>query len=320
MTRDSVYLWRYQLRSARALNVRSSQREHDGALFRIGEGFACLHPWPALGDPTLDELLEMLRVGTAHPLLHRARACAVIDRAGRLEGRSCFDGLAVPRSYASVPGWAGNEIEAAVSAGFAAVKLKAGRDIAREAGLLNELARTWPMLRWRLDFNAAVSFGEVRVFLECLRESTVERIDYLEDPCPFSEDHWLALREVGGVRLAMDRDVSPERREPDVLVIKPAVVAPAGFHRAATENAQWLVVTSAMDHPLGQCFAAFEAARLSAGAVSCVATCGLQTHGLFEADAFTERLGPVKPGFKPPGGTGLGFDDLLETLPWEKLT
>ena len=50
-----------------------------------------------------------------------------------------------------------------------------------------------------------------------------------------------------------------------------------------------------------------------------MATCGLQTHGLFEMDAFTARLGPVKPGFKPPGGSGLGFDDLLEDLPWKKI-
>ena len=314
-----VYVWRYLLRSVQALNVRSSGREHEGALLRIGEGFACLHPWPTLGDPSLDELLEMLRVGTTHPLLQRARACAMIDRAARLEGRSCFGGLTVPLSYASVPGWSGEEIEAARRNGFTAVKLKSGRSVAREAEQLNEFARAWPELRWRLDFNSAASFGDVLVFLECLRESTVERIDYIEDPCVFREDHWLALREVSGVRLAMDRDVSPERHEPDVLVIKPVVVDPVGYHRAAAENAQWLVVTSAMDHPLGQAYAAFEAGRLSVGAVNYLAACGLQTHGLFEADAFSERLGPVKPGFQSPGGSGLGFDNLLEELEWKKM-
>jgi O-succinylbenzoate synthase len=316
---DPVYVWPYLLRSAQVLNARSSQMEHQGALLRIGGGVACLHPWPDLGDPPLDALLEMLREGADHPLLRRARACAMIDRAARLEGRSCFDGLTVPLSYASVPGWSGAEIESARRHGFTAVKLKAGRDVAREAEQLNEFVQSWPELRWRLDFNAAVSFGEVRIFLECLRESTIERIDYLEDPCAFREDHWLALRELSGVRLAMDRDVSPQHREPDVLVIKPVVVDPAGFHRAAAENAQWLVVTSSMDHPVGQAYAAFEAGRLSAGAVNYVAVCGLQTHGLFEPDAFTERLGPVKPGFQPPGGTGLGFDELLEGLEWRKL-
>ena len=47
---------------------------------------------------------------------------------------------------------------------------------------------------------------------------------------------------------------------------------------------------------------------------------GLQTHGLFEADQFTERLGVAGPTFTAPGGAGLGFDDLLEKLPWKRLS
>lgn len=282
-------------------------------------GYGCLHPWPELGDPALEELLEMMAAGRGHPLIDRALCCAAMDRAARLEGRSLFDGLKVPDSHASLTGWSGDMVEAAVRAGFGVVKFKAGRAVAEEAGRLNEFAHAWPDLRWRLDFNARTTVREVCVFLECLPEFTRERIDFLEDPCRFDEEHWLALREVAGIRIAMDRDVSPDKHEADVLVLKPALVEPRRFREAAKENGQWLVVTSAMDHPLGQCFAAFEAARLSAGALEVVVECGLQTHGLFEADSFSERLGEVKPGFHPPGGTGLGFDDLLEDLPWMPL-
>jgi len=45
----------------------------------------------------------------------------------------------------------------------------------------------------------------------------------------------------------------------------------------------------------------------------------LQTHHLFEKDAFTESLGAWKPDFTVPEGTGLGFDDALAALTWEKL-
>jgi len=81
-----------------------------------------------------------------------------------------------------------------------------------------------------------------------------------------------------------------------------------------------VVVTSYMDHPLGQSFAAWEAARLTLQFPGLVKTCGLQTHGLFERTPFTEALSEVAPGFSPCAWTGLGFDELLETLTWQKLT
>jgi hypothetical protein len=69
-----------------------------------------------------------------------------------------------------------------------------------------------------------------------------------------------------------------------------------------------------LEDPLGQAFAAWEAAKAGGSEV-----CGLQTHGLFEANEFIEELGEVSPDFKVPGGAGLGFDDLLDALPWSKL-
>lgn len=40
------------------------------------------------------------------------------------------------------------------------------------------------------------------------------------------------------------------------------------------------------------------------------------THRLFEKNAFGERLQAAGPEWTSPGGTGLGFDDLLAELPW----
>jgi O-succinylbenzoate synthase len=82
---------------------------------------------------------------------------------------------------------------------------------------------------------------------------------------------------------------------------------------------QRVVVTSYMDHPLGQAFAAWEAGRLALQFPGLVGVCGLQTHHLFEPDAFTEALGPWAPSFQAPPGKGLGFDDLLGKLPWKRL-
>ena len=79
-----------------------------------------------------------------------------------------------------------------------------------------------------------------------------------------------------------------------------------------------------MDHPLGQVFAAYEAASAWGKFPEIVDVCGLVTHGLFEHDTenreFFDALGLVQPQLQPPAGTGLGFDELLDSLRWEKLT
>lgn len=302
------------------LNARSGRTEFEGALVRMNDGFACLHPWPELGDPPLAELLQMMEAGRGHRLIHRAQACAVLDRHARKEGRSLFTGLAVPDSHATIVEWTHEAIEKSVVQGFETMKLKGGRNLLREVELLSEWVRLWPKLRWRIDLNGVLNYEGAREFLRCLTDAVLERIDFLEDPCRFNSQHWMALREVGGVPLAMDEGTTPGRQEPDVLVLKPAVVDPRAFVAGAIEQAQGVVLTSYMDHPVGQCFAALEAGRMMETAASAlVGRSGLLTHVLFEENEFSERLGGVGPGFSSPAGTGLGFDDLLEKLPWTRL-
>jgi O-succinylbenzoate synthase len=103
------------------------------------------------------------------------------------------------------------------------------------------------------------------------------------------------------------------------MVIKPAIEEPLLLAEAAAQHNQRVVVTSYMDHPVGQAFAAWEAARLDLTMPGWVGLCGLQTHSLFEPDAFTERLGPWTPAFTVPDGHGIGFDELFEKLPWTRL-
>ena len=92
----------------------------------------------------------------------------------------------------------------------------------------------------------------------------------------------------------------------DVLVVKPAL---QDIPRTEKE----IVITSYMDHPIGQFFAAYEAARYGRG------THGLFTHVLYEPDQFIDAVRADGARLLPPPGTGLGFDGLLENLPWRKL-
>ena len=156
-------------------------------------------------------------------------------------------------------------------------------------------------------------------FLKALEGPTRRAIDFIEDPCPYSEKVWPDLFKQHRVPLAVDRESSPQSKAAQVMVIKPAVDEPLLLGEAALQQQQRIVLTSYMEHPVGQAFAAWEAGRLNLQLPGAVGVCGLQTHHLFERSDFSELLGAWSPQFTPPAGTGIGFDDLLGALPWTRL-
>ena len=251
----------------------------EGALLRVDGGFADVHPWPELGDRPLDEQLALLARGETTPLTRASLHWAGVDAEARRRGVSLFAGLTIPLSH-----WSGNEPPAA----FDTVKIKGVMPV--PAGV-----------RIRIDFNARLSAAE---FLRVAGTLPRERIDFVEDPCPYDEQVWRDLGERTGLRLALDRVVGVA----DVLVHKPALQT--AFPSFDGE----VVVTTYMDHPVGQFFAAYVAAtnRVSA-------RCGLFTHALYEPDSFLERIEADGARLLAPAGTGVGFDDLLEDLQWTRI-
>lgn len=312
------FISRYRLRAKGFLNAISRRSEFEGALIRVDDGYGCIHPWPELGDPPLDKCLADLAGPRRWPIVRRALRCAEYDRVARRFEHSLFEEMEVPASHATLTRLSPAELARAVDAGFTTVKVKAGRDLPGEAAFLNAMGAEYPALRWRLDFNESLEPGEAAAFLTSLPGPTLAAIDFVEDPCPYAESTWVQLRRETGVSLAVDREAAPLSGAAAVMVVKPAIDEPFLLAEAASRNLQKVVVTSYMDHPVGQAFAAWEAARLGLQFPGLTDICGLQTHHLFEPGAFSEMLGPWGPAFHPPPGLGLGFDDLLDELPWTR--
>jgi o-succinylbenzoate synthase len=266
-----MFVHRYKLRM-------QSGAVREGALLRVADGFADVHPWPELGDAPLEEQLELLARGEITALTRASLHCAAIDHEARRRGVSLFDGLTIPLSH-----WPGND----PPPDFDTVKLKGVLDVPSH-------------VRIRIDFNARLTPEEFVGIAETLPR---ERIDFIEDPCPYDEAVWHSLRERTGLRLALDRFAGVA----DVLVHKPALQTEWPVHAD-------VVVTSYMDHAVGQFYAAYVAATHDVNP-----RCGLMTHVLYEPDAFFERVERDGARLMPPRGTGLGFDDLLERLPWKSL-
>lgn len=338
---------RYTLRSQTALNAKSVRNKHEGALIRAEYadgcnggnrriGYGCIHPWEELGDIDLERTLRMLAEGEQAPLARRALDCARQDAVARSEGRSLFEGLAVPMSHATLIMNAESVVQA-VDAGFQIMKLKVGRALAAEVSFIREQSLLYPEIRWRFDFNHTQSIQVVRNFLDSLGANIVKRVDFVEDAyLPHLAHEGKARRSELvdldslnglGVPVAVDRSVDSEHGSYDVAVIKPAVHDVANLceerEGRSCVKRQRIVFTSYMDHPVGQCFAAYEAAKFYKNNTRYTDVCGLMTHGLFEVDSelapFVKRLGLPAPEFLIPEGAGLGFDDLLENALWTKL-
>jgi len=314
------FISRYRLKAHGMLNAVSRRREFEGVLIRIDGGFGCIHPWPELGDPPLEKCLADLAGERRWPIVRRAVRCAEYDRVARIYDHSLFEEMEVPQSHATLVKCDAAELARAVQAGFTTIKLKAGRNPEAEIRFLDAMTSEFPALKWRLDFNETLESAEAAGFLLGLAAATRTAIDFAEDPCPYSDTTWRSLRRQTKVPLAVDREATPLSSAAQVMVIKPAIDEPFSLGEAAIRHNQRVVFTSYMDHPLGQTFAAWEAARLELQFPGRVGLCGLQTHHLFEPDAFAEMLGPWSPVFKVPDGNGLGFDGLLEELPWLRLS
>lgn len=278
-----IWVHRYTLQPRRALSAIAAPGPRHGALIRVANGVADVHPWPELGDLPLDEQLSRLARGETTPLTWASLRLARCDGEARKLGKSLFEGLTIPASH-----WPGSD----PPEGFDTVKVKS-------------VERLPPNLRLRIDFNATLT---PREFLDIARDHfRGRRVDFVEDPCPYDPRVWSALKRETGLRLALDRQVAADPAV-DVLVHKPAV------------QAAWpafdgeIVVTSYMDHPVGQMGAAFVAASHESSS-----RCGLFTHVLYEDDPFIERIRNDGSRLLPPEGSGVGFDDLLEKLPWRKL-
>lgn len=314
-----IWISPYRLKSRGFLNAVSARREFEGILIRAGDGYGCIHPWTELGDPPLEKCLKDLKGRRFWPIVRRAMRCAEFDHTARVAEESLFEEMEVPRSHATLVKGDREELAAALEAGFDIVKLKMGRDLKKETVFLTEMIAEYPKLKWRLDFNESLDPSAAEAFFEEFSLKERMSFDFVEDICPFSETVWSGLWKKFRVRLAVDRESGPHRKAAQVTVVKPAVDEPFLLGESAAMNGQSVVMTSYMDHPLGQAFAAWEAARTGLLFPGLIGTCGVQTHHLFEKDAFVEALGDWKPEFNIPGGTGLGFDDQLGELTWVKI-
>jgi O-succinylbenzoate synthase len=318
---SAIYFHEYLLRSGVALNAVSQRRVFAGALIRVNDGFGCVHPWPEFGDAPVEEQLHLLSEGVTTPVTAMALRCAEIDGAARRAGVSLFEGLEIPRSHYSWSFATDTEpqMQRVMEEGWPAIKAKGFANYGETIRFLEGCAKRFEAqgVRLRVDFNGVLDRLTFEKFIEFMPLRVYRALDFVEDPFPYDADAWEAMRQRWGVKLALDKGWKNGTHGFDAVVVKPA--RRDWRTVAQTHPERPLVLTSAMDHALGQLFAAYEAAvAMSEG--QALDFCGLCTEHLFEKDDFFERV-RSHGGFLEAdrSGGGLGFGEILEALPWRRL-
>ena len=309
----------YTLFPIGAMSARAAAQPREGVLLRGDNGgYACLQPWTELGDSPLEYELDALRDGNPLRLGQRALKCIEIDGEARSKGVNLFDGLRVPRSHATLTvSTTPSQVYNLHQRGFRVGKLKVIPKLSSTVERLVNLASMVPEWKWRVDFNCTLSPEDALKFWDMLPPAMRERIDFIEDPCYYDVEVWQNLQDAG-IPLGYDMPVQNESIIPQ-RTSKPMmrIVKPARHHSTIGLP----VFTTYMDHPLGQCWAAYNAAVFyNDTPAEEIPLCGLVSHHVYRANPFSEELGMnVTPEFHAPAGTGLGFDKLLAALPWKTL-
>lgn len=296
--------------------LKSTTFSRRGALLKIIEeegrvGYADCHPWPELGDLSLDEQLDCLSRQKMSSLTAQSLAFAKIDAGLRSRGLSAFTGLRIPKSHYLVMKLTPNaffEVQEAMNQGFNLFKIKLGKGLEEEIPFLLKVLEIIPKVR--LDFNHACTKQTFCDFLTQIKPFLM-KVDFIEDPFQFEEQAWAEIQAKYGVDLACDREavaVNGKVCSAKVLVHKPAV------EQVFKNTAHGIIVTSYLDHPLGQACAAFVAAKYYPESI-----CGLNSHRIYLPNTYSVRLEWHSPEFKVPRGLGFGFDDLLQEEQWQRL-
>lgn len=301
----------------------------EGSLLKVEwedglRGFADLHPWPELGDIPLKTQLEQLTAGQYTPQVQQSLLLARRDAKLRRDLRNIFDvGTPVKNNFllSDLRILNSDLLVKIKSDGFTTVKLKVGQDLFFERHATRFIAEAG--LKLRLDFNAVGTQASYEKFMSGLSNEVRGQIDYVEDPFPFEFNAWSEVRHFAPLALDNQYDQVPWDSLPsapfDVLVIKPVKV---DAERALELCLRWNLkasVTSYMDHPVGVMHALGLAMELRQRFGDMILEAGCLTHHLYQPDSFAAEISTQGPYLQKVRGTGVGFDELLETLPWQTL-
>jgi len=300
-----ISLHQYTLKPLSAPNRLSAIKPRKGALLRVKFdkidhfGYADLFSWPELGDPTIEELIESLK---AHPYRQAAAslAWANYEAKAKQQGVSLINQTQV-KNHKTMTELC--EIEDFYS--HAKIKITS---LAQYKEVLNFVKGNDKIFRF--DFNGLLQTKD-----EATHYSIPSHVDFIEDPFMSSLMEDESALKLFKCQIAVDKDETPKKiKLSDVWVVKPVYYSPEYLLEQIKGSQKRIVITSNMDHPLGQIIALHVAQHLPRE------THGLLTQHVYETHAHSDWISQDKNILLSQGqGAGWGLDSQFETLNWTRL-
>lgn len=320
---------KYTLSPQMSLGALSGAKDREGALLRIEWpnekiGYADLHPWPELGDPELKEHLLGLSSGKISTLAEQSLWLAKQDAILRAEKKNALDGGGRVKSHYTVTDISkitDTNLQEIKSSAFGTIKLKMGTDLQREIDFIHRGILKQGFI-FRLDFNAKAKPKDIEKLHGLLPEGIRQKIEFIEDPIPYDHKAWTELAKFFplAVDIQLEKVDWKQRNLPfGTIVLKPSRQDVEKTVQLAIQNKCKLVVTSALDHPVGVVHATRIANDLKLKYPEMVLESGCATTRLYKPSNFSMKMLWQGPFLMQVFGKGVGFDDLLTTIPWEPL-
>lgn len=285
-------------------------------------GYADLHPWTELGDLPWQKQLLSLQSGEYTEQLQQSLCLARWDAELRKQKKNIFDqGVLVKNNFLSVDVQmlTSTVLEQIKNQGFTTIKIKMGRNSDLEIAALSRVAQFG--LKLRLDFNGTGTLQSYTQLMDQLPGQVFELIEYVEDPFVFDLQEWQKAQAYAPLALDNQFAKVPWEELSDapfaVIVLKPAKMDAVKVLELCRRYRLKLTVTSYMDHPIGVMHALGMAMELKNKQSDLILESGCLTHQLYQQDAFSAEMSAQGPYLQRVAGTGVGFDHLLEALPWQ---
>jgi O-succinylbenzoate synthase len=313
---ETLRFHHYALTPKATPNRLSSTNKRSGALINVKfkghsrEGFADLFPWPELGDEPLELQVQSLIQGTPLRLAAASLTWAFYEAKAASLGKQLTSETAYP-CHKTVLSHA-QEIEPC----FQIAKLKISSETIGDWESIEALRNKYPKLKWRFDFNGLFKTKEeAHSFYKKLSPAMLDAIDFLEDPysSELMEDSE-ALKVFQDLVIAVDRNPTPKALSVNkIWVIKPVYFSPDYLLNEVRHFPGKVVITSNMDHALGQLIALHSAKEIANTLRDRLLPGGLLTQENF---AFYPEMNWVetKQNQLQPTSLGLGWGPIDELL------
>ncbi len=307
------------------LKYQQSSQVREGALLKweFADGLighADLHPWPEKGEYPLKTHLEKLKKQEWTALTLRAREIARGEALARSKERSLLSDLKISKSHYLIYNLdliTPQTIEQLINQEFNTFKVKLNKPLTQQSKKWIKLVNIFKSkIKWRVDFQNNMTIHQWNEWKKEFLPSTIlQQVDFIEAPFNYNERIWAQNKKMP---LALDVWNKNKQNLPvKALVWKPARKS----HKQLCKKwnlglCKRVIFTHSLAHPVDQLATAFYAGQFYKTHPKASETCALTQIGVYKKHDFS--LDNKGPSLIYPQGSGYGFDELFNKLPWKK--